>query len=1244
MKRIRMTLIAVTAIWMLLFMFGVFADDYYGISGKSYELDDGSSFVIAEESSSTELCYGEDSIGGVLIAGEIDTMSTYAGVPAYGTAEELTLCFSYDGEHGDTSDEWHVVSSNAKTVAGVTLSKQINKGSFIVQKSVDGLKWETVSESTNILQKKKVGIIEYYTIPLDDISSGCYYRVMVAYRMEHKVETNKVMGFIPKGTYEYREFVEVYDLYVCYDQDSVILRDIMTGEQLPLAATVKDGFIIDKNGKEISVYSSKDGAAAESVKDLTSVCEPGSYTITAKTDLNTRVEHHITVSDGLNMTTLSPKVYDNGTDGEYQQTNPVSGQTDFGMKSLTTLTLAQRASTDTTISVVDGYAAYGIKGDSVGLYMRLNDMAAATANGWSVNADAWGKKQNQTVNGTWVGAVGTGALIVQTSKDGEVWQDIKKEGYSDGLYTTDFHTHYGNSGDVLIYTPSGDDIINGVYVRIFYAYEMSRGTAKTETRYLEGYEFYLCSSELGAVTFHNLSLEETTDENAGEDAEAEVTMYKKAESLLSGSGTASGFTIDTTLNPTVKCSVYRNGQQIAMPTNKEFTAPGEYKIKLESMVGDSETVYIYVDPQNSESALEKYFGESFITGKRIFSRGDYPVYEGGLTEYNVKAIDEYYLPVSGTVENTTIGTTFDVVAGNADICETLTEPGQYVAVFTTRQNDELPGDYRVFTFRFEIIAEGTAPGPVVNQENLAEYAKDNVSDAYPMYYGLTYSSAASGNITLAFATREAAVEYAYNYERGMVEKQEDGTYRYTGSFIVAQKEKYDSAWDLTDAMYFFAEQAVQELYFDMSDNFTYLTLDEDTISHVENLRTLELSRSVTLFADGEKEQCCDTGLLPVFGEKPFAYLTPGINGGAETGTFDFEFVRDKYGCDSESVTIVDCNGKAYDIEYNRGVAEQLDEMDCPSGIVTIKESTVYGDTTSYQAVYIANGENDATVTLAYYEDGAEKTKAINQAVDGARIEVDAFRIDSIVSELDPYTMISVSRGGRTSYYVADQIANGAWSEQGEYLLKITNRIGSSYSVTIEVRESNHATVTFSGAGTEDAQAIITFLGAEDVALPQLTRYGYELVGFTDEEGALYNEETMDILFKGTRVLEAVWQAKQYTLYMTDADGKELAPATLIDFGGSYELEPPEMDAGIEFLGWTRNGEVIDELKVDTEGDITLVAKVAMSETEHSNEPNDKPWMIIVVIGCVIVAGIGIFARKRKKNAVGAGEQEGAQEE
>ena len=108
-------------------------------------------------------------------------------------------------------------------------------------------------------------------------------------------------------------------------------------------------------------------------------------------------------------------------------------------------------------------------------------------------------------------------------------------------------------------------------------------------------------------------------------------------------------------------------------------------------------------------------------------------------------------------------------------------------------------------------------------------------------------------------------------------------------------------------------------------------------------------------------------------EKPYYYLNPVKGGKVTSGFTDFEFIRDEHGYDSDNVTITDQNGKTYGIKYNESVGAQLAASGCPSGVVTISEKTVYGDTVTYDAVYIRDGENTAVASLSCYQNG--KTQA-----------------------------------------------------------------------------------------------------------------------------------------------------------------------------------------------------------------------------------------------------------------------------
>ena len=552
----------------------------------------------------------------------------------------------------------------------------------------------------------------------------------------------------------------------------------MTGEVLKSGDSVSAGFVVDKKGSSDVVTVKKNSAAEYEIESLSTLHDPGTYTVAVETSLGQKYSDTITITDGLKMTSMSPALYENKKKDNYSTQNPISGKASFGGASHTEISIAHNSNTPITATSQNGVSAYGITGDRVYLFMRVINSELITENGWEIVSDSWGKKTSQTIEGAETGQVDTGALVIQTSSDGINWNNEDMSRYADGLYTTDYENHYGDRGDVFIYAPNGEEVLNGLYVRVLYAYELKQD--KDDYRYLEEYKFFLCSNELDAVTFHNLSADDTMDQILEDYDDVTASVYRRAETMLSGSYTVSGFSIDTSSNPTVTYSVLKNETSVAIPSNHKFTEEGKYTVNLTSAVNSKRTVEIYVDRMTDEKALEYYFGESFLNGKRIYSEGEYPVYEGGLTSYGLNQVDLFHAPLGGQIQNITTGETINIAATREEKTGDLTSPGEYVATFTTNQSfdaDTASGDCRIFTFHFRIIPEGTAPGPEVNQKSLENYATTTISDSYPLYYALTYQSAGKGNITLAFSSKEDALKYAYEYEKGMVEQQSDGSYR-----------------------------------------------------------------------------------------------------------------------------------------------------------------------------------------------------------------------------------------------------------------------------------------------------------------------------------------------------------------------------------------------------------------------------------------------------------------------------------
>ena len=1039
------------------------AENRYVLQGKDYALSEDSDFDYTQAEESSAFFYGAKSLGVFRVKGELYRSGQgYNGRPAFGARESLRLEYGYDGQFRKSGDgKWFIESDGLRTVRGYDLGflNNIATGCVMIEKSRDGAAWEKAADPVrNYFDKPKAGkdcvLLE---IPEDEYKHGMYYRVVVAYKMARKTGSQFL-----SSTYERGKCAEVYEFYVEGQRNYVSIRDLGNGGELADQGITDTGFMIRKNGSQASVsVEGRDGEC----QDFECFTEPGEYRIRVRSRLGAKYSAAVTVRNGIDFTALEPEVYFS----EKGKGFPLETKTNLPIFGSYLSSLSLAVSKGQTVKK-DG-SVYGMTGDKIALYLKLNSSEDSLGEGWSLSADCKEKK----AAGIKTGEIGKGALIIQTSSNGRDWSNVNKDRYAEGLYTTDYASHYGKGENVLIYTPYGQDVIKGMYIRVLLAYRVVYSDQKEVRDYVENYQFYLCSDELGAVVFHNLSLQEDALKEQFADADQNtVEVYRQAETLTDGSYTATGFTVDNKLNPTVKYTVTQNGGS-PIEDRSEFTETGKYTVSLTSAVGSTGNLTIYVDRMTAEEALRRYFGDGFITGKRIYSEGEYPVYEGGETSYHVNQLGDDILPLCGKITNRSTGSEITVDQNPEEKTGILTEPGDYEAVFATSPrafSGDLTGDARIFTFRFQVIPQGEAPGPAVNQKLLEEYSHTTAADSSPIYYGLTYTSAEKGKITLAFASREDAAAYAYEYEKGMVERQENGSFRYTGSFMVNQNVKYDSAWDLTDAVNYFANAAVHKHYFDLSEVFTYLSLDEETLKANPNLRQLELPRSVIIFAEGQKQKLTDLDALPLLNDKPYAFLDPET-GEAERGVYSFRFITDQYGgIDSKRVTITDSEGKEHEIRYSESVYQQLLADQCPSGIVTVREETMYGDTAEYRAVYIAPNENQTELRITY-EAGGEKKEAVFAGNAGeageAALAADSFTVSGLSDPVDPYAFVIVRHLQNEYFYTAKDLTNEAWTAPGPYTVTCRNRMGYGYtvSVTVGAETDGFADNPDAGVFTED---------------------------------------------------------------------------------------------------------------------------------------------------------------------------------
>ena len=154
------------------------------IAGESFEsiMPD-----VSDSNKTSMFCYGKDSLGFMAIEGDIVNKGIYEGVPAYAVNDVIQFRYSYDGTLNKTDKEdWHLASSNEKTVMGISLPKKVGSGTILVQKSLDGKSWIEATDykygafdKANISKNKDI----IYTTSIDEIMQGTYYRIIIGYQV-----------------------------------------------------------------------------------------------------------------------------------------------------------------------------------------------------------------------------------------------------------------------------------------------------------------------------------------------------------------------------------------------------------------------------------------------------------------------------------------------------------------------------------------------------------------------------------------------------------------------------------------------------------------------------------------------------------------------------------------------------------------------------------------------------------------------------------------------------------------------------------------------------------------------------------------------------------------------------------------------------------------------------------------------------------------------------------------------------
>ena len=184
------------------------------VSSNVYDLDKDSHYIIGEASPS-----GTTAIGTLSINGDVRTSSEVNSFPAYEISNG-NASFTYkisSGVFNRAEEEWHIVDDKTKKVNGLTLDEDILSGALILQTSLDGVTWTEDILMTDIFGDE-ADTDGFYTTKDVQLQNGCYYRVIVAYKMERRLEDSKIL-FVTTKNYEYKQAAEVYEFYAFCETD-----------------------------------------------------------------------------------------------------------------------------------------------------------------------------------------------------------------------------------------------------------------------------------------------------------------------------------------------------------------------------------------------------------------------------------------------------------------------------------------------------------------------------------------------------------------------------------------------------------------------------------------------------------------------------------------------------------------------------------------------------------------------------------------------------------------------------------------------------------------------------------------------------------------------------------------------------------------------------------------------------------------------------------------------------------------
>lgn len=204
------------------FMIRAFAaDSKTEVLGKIYEFDKDNNYEFSKSENFSQTDDSDNSYGKFFISGEVSNTATKNGIPSYEVGKGgLKLFYNYgDKLLKADEDSWHLTSDKGKKVDDIYLDEKIQSACLILQTSTDGKNWVNKLTITDAFEKGPVRTDPIYGTKDVELINGCYYRLIVAYQLQIRMENRKIL-FINRDKYDYKKYAELYEFYAYADTKS----------------------------------------------------------------------------------------------------------------------------------------------------------------------------------------------------------------------------------------------------------------------------------------------------------------------------------------------------------------------------------------------------------------------------------------------------------------------------------------------------------------------------------------------------------------------------------------------------------------------------------------------------------------------------------------------------------------------------------------------------------------------------------------------------------------------------------------------------------------------------------------------------------------------------------------------------------------------------------------------------------------------------------------------------------------